>query len=83
MLHFGYPPFVCESDTKEEYDKKMENLIKNGFKNKFQKGRGPWFPEEKYISEPFKNLILSMLDKNPVSRITISEILNHIWLLDK
>ena len=38
------------------------------------------FPEKLVISEDLRDLISRMLNKNPVERITLSEIKEHIWL---
>ncbi|XP_055862953.1 calcium/calmodulin-dependent protein kinase kinase 1-like isoform X5 [Biomphalaria glabrata] len=62
---FGKVPF------EEEY---VLGLHKKILKDSVQ------FPEKPEVSEELKDLILQMLDKNPTTRITLSEIKEHDWV---
>jgi calcium-dependent protein kinase len=67
ILLCGYPPF--EGDNKKE-------IFKNVLRQKLKFDDKDW----KTISAEAKDLITKMLDKNPKTRITSQECLNHPWM---
>uniref|UniRef100_A0A670JQF8 Calcium/calmodulin dependent protein kinase kinase 1 n=1 Tax=Podarcis muralis TaxID=64176 RepID=A0A670JQF8_PODMU len=62
---YGKCPFI------DEFILALHNKIKN---------KPVDFPEEPWISEELKDLILKMLEKNPETRITVPEIKLHPWV---
>lgn len=62
---YGKCPFI------DEFILALHNKIKN---------KPVDFPEEPWVSEEVRDLILRMLDKNPETRITVPEIKLHPWV---
>lgn len=71
FLLFGVPPFYSDKENEEEneneiYDSVLEGTIR--------------FPEDRIVSDNAKDLVLRLLEKDPVMRITAEQALEHPWI---
>lgn len=67
ILLCGYPPF------RGKHEKEILEKVEMGY---FSLGG----PEWKLVSREAKLLLKSMLNYNPVDRISAEQVLNHVWL---
>jgi mitogen-activated protein kinase-activated protein kinase 3 len=72
ILLCGYPPF---------YSGTGQNTLTPGMKSRIQKAKYATNTEFKRISDSAKDLIDNMLKPNSKDRITISDIMQHPWLV--
>lgn len=77
VMLFGFPPFHGAND------KEIFQAIRVGFTPEQQKGWGPWFPITINCSHGARDLISRLLTKDPVSRLTAQEVLEHPWTQGK
>ena len=70
---------VCGELPFQAKDNKDKSIAENIIKGEYN------FPQEvvKKLSKEIKDLIKKILNTNPASRITLNEIYEHPWLLEK
>jgi len=71
FLIFGVPPFYSEKEDESENEDEIVESVISGEIN---------FPANIVISDTAKDLILRLLEKDPVKRITVEDILIHPWI---
>jgi len=77
VMLFGFPPFHGNSDQ-EIFDS-----IRKGFQPEVKAGWGPWFPSALTVSTSAQDLIGRLLTKDPISRLSAEEVLDHPWIQGK
>jgi serine/threonine protein kinase len=71
FLLFGEPPFYSNKEDEEECDDEIvESVLQRDVR----------FPAGKNISDLAKDLIMHLLDKDPIKRFTADQVLQHPWM---
>eukprot|EP01114_Cavostelium_apophysatum_P004946 TRINITY_DN1542_c0_g2_i1.p1 TRINITY_DN1542_c0_g2~~TRINITY_DN1542_c0_g2_i1.p1 ORF type:complete len:339 (-),score=95.34 TRINITY_DN1542_c0_g2_i1:96-1112(-) len=74
FLLYGVPPFYSQKEDEDENEDEIMDRVLEGVVH---------FPESKGVSTTAKDLILRLLEKEPMERYTAEQALNHPWMLDK
>lgn len=69
-LAFGEYPYKLKEVGSRDYD----NILRNIQKEKLE------FPQDRKVSELFKNFLSGILEKDYIKRLNISKALNHPWI---
>lgn len=77
VMLFGFPPFHGNTDQD------IFNSITAGFTPEVKAGWGAWFPQQLNVSAAAQDLISRLLTKDPISRLSAEEVLDHPWIQGK
>lgn len=79
VMLFGFPPFFSRDNDDTQIFKK----IQTGFNPETKKGYGPWFPQNRAVSQAAKDFIANCLKTDILKRYTATEALQDPWLTGK